>query len=428
MRLPKLLFFKCLSICFVLVHVVMAAPFHKILTQDIEKFYTKSPHSYKNSFRPGEIPSYVTEFAPVVHLYAEEKYLPYSIEEYVKHFYITTSDGTNITQKLPLSLEDLEPTQQNSTVPPEEIFLTSLKNFDSDPNWITGVKNIPDIETGLLPNAPAVLIVVDKGKGWVDAFWFYFYSFNLGPFVMGGGPYGNHVGDWEHSLVRFHKGEPKIVWMSAHGGGTAYKYSAMEKTTMKGLTSTSTRNKGTRPVLFSGRGTHANYATVGQHSHDIPYYILSDFTDRGPLWDPAKNFIAYTYDGHTVFNANGTEEGREERYGKWLLFLGHWGDRQLDPSDPRQKFSPFQWKYIDGPIGPLTKNLMRVVPCQRSKWWNIMHTCDIRSTLKMGEGIEAEGGGCGLKFDKIKPYILQAFIRLITWRGWGCAFIDRIFG
>lgn len=377
-------------------------------------------------FKPGEIPTYVTDFAPLVHLYAEEKYVPYSIEEYVKHFYVTTADGTNITQKLPLELADLASTQKNAGVPPEDVFLTALSDFDCDPDWITGVKNVPEIETGRLKDAPAVLIVVDKGHGLVDAFWFYFYSFNLGPFVMGGGPYGNHIGDWEHSLVRFYNGEPQLVWMSAHSGGTAYKYPAMEKMTVQSITKS--REPTQRPVIFSGRGTHANYATVGQHSHDLPYYILSDFTDRGPLWDPARNFLAYTYNGSVVTYANGSEHGREERYGDWLYYLGHWGDKKLAPTDHRQKYSPFEWRYIDGPIGPLDKNLMRVGPCQEYEPHRLFGACDIRSTLKMGEGIEAEGGGCALAFDNVKPYFIQILLRIVTWKGWGCSLVDSIFG
>ena len=51
------------------------------------------------------------------------------------------------------------------------------------------VKNKPSLINGEIKDAPATLIVVDKGNGWVDAFWFYFYSFNLGPYVMGQGPY-----------------------------------------------------------------------------------------------------------------------------------------------------------------------------------------------------------------------------------------------
>lgn len=369
------------------------------------------------SVEPGSIPSYVIDHAPVVYLYAEERYLPYSIKDFVTNFYAQDGDGNNITGLL--NIQDLEHIGEKSKASFDDIYLTSITDFDTDPDWITGVYNVPDIETGKIKHAPATLIVVDKGGGWVDAFWFYFYSFNLGPFVMGSGPYGNHVGDWEHSLVRFYNGKPQIVWMSAHGGGTAYKFNAMEFYDS---------SKTDRPVLFSARGTHANYGTVGQHSHDIPYYMLSDFTDRGPLWDPAQNYLAYTYNGLNVTYANGSTPGREERYGNWLEFLGHWGDKKLVPNDIRQKYSPFEWKYIDGPLGPLTKNLMRDGVCQRSKWWNVVGTCQIRRTLKSGEGIEAEGGGCALLFDKVRPHFLSIILRLVTWRGWGCTFADRLIG
>ena len=59
--------------------------------------------------------------------------------------------------------------------------------------------------------------------------------------------YGNHVGDWEHSMVRFVNGVPDTVFFSAHTGGFAYKYSALEK-------------DGDRPIGYIATGTHANYA------------------------------------------------------------------------------------------------------------------------------------------------------------------------
>ena len=59
--------------------------------------------------------------------------------------------------------------------------------------------------------------------------------------------FGNHVGDWEHTMVRFIDGVPDTVYYSAHSGGAAYKYSAVEKIDV-------------RPVSYTGVGTHANYA------------------------------------------------------------------------------------------------------------------------------------------------------------------------
>ncbi|ODV95482.1 hypothetical protein PACTADRAFT_50198 [Pachysolen tannophilus NRRL Y-2460] len=380
------------------------------------------PLNTQKTLKTGEIPQYVIDYSPVVHLYSEEKYLPYDIKEYVKNFHAEFEDGTKLLNGKTLNINDLS---KLSNIFENPIFLTSNSDFDNDPDWITGVENKPNIYNGKLEHSPAILIVVDKGNGWVDAFWFYFYSFNLGPFVMGVGPFGNHVGDWEHSLVRFYNGKPYIVWMSAHGGGNAYFYDHMEKL----------ESDINRPVLFSARGTHANYASVGQHAHDLPYSILSDFTDRGLLWDPSKNYLAYTAEfnpikGINVTYANGSIPNRErDEYGDWLNFRGYWGNKQLPGSDKRQVWSPFGWKYINGPAGPLNKNLDRVSPCQRAKWWNFWGGCNVRVYVKMGNGIESEGNnGCGNFFKKVKPFYLKKILELITYGGGLCWILDLIYG
>ncbi|MDN6412086.1 MAG: Vps62-related protein, partial [Yaniella sp.] len=91
-----------------------------------------------------------------------------------------------------------------------------------------GGEEIHQDAAGGRSDAPAILVVMDKGNGIVDAFWFYFYSFNLGNTVANV-RFGNHVGDWEHCLVRFHNGNPKALFFSAHQGGEAYSYEAVEK-------------------------------------------------------------------------------------------------------------------------------------------------------------------------------------------------------
>lgn len=77
-------------------------------------------------------------------------------------------------------------------------------------------------------DAPAILIVVPKDDGVVDAFWFFFYSYNLGNAVFNV-RFGNHVGDWEHTAVRFQNGIPKAVYYSEHAAGAAYTWDAVEK-------------------------------------------------------------------------------------------------------------------------------------------------------------------------------------------------------
>ncbi|KAL2384897.1 hypothetical protein RJZ90_001639 [Blastomyces dermatitidis] len=195
--------------------------------------------------------------------------------------------------------------------------------------------------------APAVLIVVDKGNGIVDAFWFYFYSFNLGNIVLNV-RFGNHVGDWEHSLVRFHHGKPKAVFFSEHSFGDAYSYDALEKI-------------GKRPVIYSATGTHAMYPTPGSHAYILPLGLLRDQTDRGPLWDPARNYHAYTYDHNNdvLRAANVTPHAPTE----WFYFAGHWGDKFYPLGDPRQYRFAGQYHYVNGPLGPRFKNLGRRKIC-----------------------------------------------------------------
>lgn len=378
-----------------------------------------NPTATQRTLENGEIPQYVVDYAPLVHLYSEERYFPYDIEKFVKHFHLRYENGTVVpgTTNGHINFPEL-----GSYPRLRDLFMTADEDFDKDPPWITGLENKPLPVNGEIKNAPATLLVVDKGNGWVDAFWFYFYSFNLGPFVMGLGPYGNHVGDWEHLLVRFYKGEPIIVWMSAHGGGGAYFYSHLEKYSLNP----------NHPIIFSARGTHANYVSVGTHPHDLPYNILCDFTDRGPLWNPTKNYLAYTYDGEFVYpgnNANAKHQGREIAYGNWLTFSGHWGDKQLESSDPRQLHLLIGgFKYINGPRGPLSKNLVRLVPCERHKWWNFWNGCNVRSNIKWGIGVESEGYNCGNVFSKVRPRILRKALHSITWGGWFCYVADLIYG
>ena len=219
------------------------------LTEDYKDVMPQAEIRLSHSHKQDEIPQYILDYAPLVHLFSEEQFWPCDIAEHLLH--ITPElDYTPIQDLLQaFNLTNLD--QLNEYEKGKNVFLTSNDNVEDRPDWLGGEKNIPDDYTedawrnirqqaqlhatkkvkdysGGRSDAPAVLITVNKGHGIVDAFWFYFYSYNLGNVVLNI-RWGNHVGDWEHSLIRFQHGKPKLVYFSEHNFGSAYSYPAVEK-------------------------------------------------------------------------------------------------------------------------------------------------------------------------------------------------------
>lgn len=236
-----------------------------------------------------EIPQYVFDHAPLVHLYSKENFWPCDIAEHLLHVTPELNYTPVYPQTASLNLTNLD--ELNEWDEGRYVYLTSDDNVEDIPKWLSGQENIPDIpdapegrfansnrdfespaalgyeshrrdskgiyvppskgggkyssplsdtgfktsqklrrehQRGGRSNAPAILICVNKGQGIVDAFWFFFYGFNLGNVVFNV-RFGNHVGDWEHTLVRFQHGVPKYVFFSEHNFGAAYGYGAVEK-------------------------------------------------------------------------------------------------------------------------------------------------------------------------------------------------------
>ena len=379
-----------------------------------------------------EIPDYVMDHAPLVHLFSGEQFWPCDLAEHLYHITPALNYTPISSSKGHPSLKHLN--RLNKWSKGRFVYLTSNDDVEERPEWLEGEKNIPadpmnpddrfedndgwihfpgrswidglkdawhDLKDWFAPgldkefenesdfkktrwpklalpkdnnswrgkyhdelkrrstkhesklrggrsDAPAVLVTVNKGHGIVDAFWFFFYSFNLGNVVFNV-RFGNHVGDWEHTMIRFHHGVPKAVFFSEHNFGSAYSYEAVEKL-------------GKRPVIYSAVGTHAMYATSGLHPYVLPWGILHDQTDRGPLWDPALNTHAYTYDpkNDTVRASNLTPQAPTG----WFHFAGRWGDKYYQLGDKRQYRFLGQYHYVSGPLGPKFKNLNRKKICQ----------------------------------------------------------------
>jgi hypothetical protein len=152
-------------------------------------------------------------------------------------------------------------------------------------------------------------------------------------------------------MVRFKSGVPSAVWFSQHANGQAFAYRAVEK------------HGGLRPVAYSARGSHANYAMPGTHDHVIPNLnlpggVLEDYTDKGALWDPLLGAYFYRFEkeGSRFVSSGGAPV-------EWTGFEGAWGDEEYPESDKRQ-FKLFgQARFVGGPTGPRNKQIEREKVC-----------------------------------------------------------------
>ncbi|RMD43433.1 hypothetical protein DV735_g1781, partial [Chaetothyriales sp. CBS 134920] len=303
--------------------------------------------------RQGPIPQYVLDYAPLCWLDDSEAYFPSSLTTHLENVYpvVNATKVTNVPA--PLTLANLEALNADGDGG-EDVYLASNSGIDANPQpaWFYGVK--PDSSL----SAPGgVVIIADKGDGIVDVFYFYFYSYNQGTWFLGlpSLELGDHVGDWEHNMIRFVNGEPSAIYFSQHSSGQAFTFSVIDKDPASG-----------RPLNFPARGSHANYPTAGQHDHtipglDLPVGALLEYTSEGTLWDPLSQALYYHYNvsTSTFCPLNGQPTG-------FLPFRGHWGDPQLPDSNANQvNFFGFR-KYTGGPTGPEDKNLNRSEVCQSS--------------------------------------------------------------
>ncbi|POS82778.1 hypothetical protein EPUL_006120 [Erysiphe pulchra] len=225
------------------------------------------------SRRADQIPQFIRDFAPLVFLDKNEKYFPSDI---AKHIENTTPfiNKTAINPPPSVTVENLDSLNQYN-VNETKVYLTLKEPVENNPTFLLGTQ--PDENGKTVDATSCVVIVTDRGDGTVDAFYMYFYSFDKGNIVLSQ-ELGDHIGDWEHTMVRFKNGSPEALWLSQHAYGQAFSYGAMKK-------------QGDRAIIYSAIGTHANYATAGDHDHTIPGVTLSagllvDHTSDGKLWDP----------------------------------------------------------------------------------------------------------------------------------------------
>ncbi|KAK7743285.1 hypothetical protein SLS53_004370 [Cytospora paraplurivora] len=108
----------------------------------------------------------------------------------------------------------------------------------------------------------------------------------------------------------------------------------------------------------------------GDHVHDS---ALWDYCDTGRRWDPVSSAYFYRFDPVTskltrIFTPGSPGVGNSTSF---LYYAGRWGDLQYPDDNPRQQTVPYfgMKRYVSGPTGPLTKQLVRkqLSPGRRQK-------------------------------------------------------------
>ncbi|KAI0206783.1 hypothetical protein F4808DRAFT_7176 [Astrocystis sublimbata] len=291
------------------------------------------------------LPDYAITYAPWTYLYSGEEYFPSDIATHLANV-IPEVNYTALGARTSVTVDTLN--SYNSSV-----YLTAADKPTDKPAWITSGYGKPDANG--VSGAPGTIIAVEKNATTTDVFYFHFYSYNYGGKVIGIN-FDDHVGDWEHVMIRFVDSMPYAIYLSEHAAGSAYYWDVMTF-------------KGKRPITYVGNGGHANYATAGKQEYTIAAGIVADTTDAGTPWDMTKNYRGYWYDtSNGKFTvAGGASTGGSAEAGEttdWLLWQGAWGDQQYPNSYPGQYCIFSECHFVSGPTGPVAKNLGRTTVCQ----------------------------------------------------------------
>ena len=116
---------------------------------------SKVTEKNKSLKRKGTVPQYVVDNSPLLHLYSEERYWPSDVNDFVKRFQLRDHSGEKTIHKRFHDLSDLREYYsvefENGTrgqVSSEGTYMTSLDDFDKDPDWLLGEQ--PEYGTCLL--------------------------------------------------------------------------------------------------------------------------------------------------------------------------------------------------------------------------------------------------------------------------------------
>lgn len=116
----------------------------------------------------GSFPDFVLKYAPISYLHSKEQYWPSDV----------TSHLLKVIPKVKSAAVGGQQTLQTLSTLGNNVYLTAVDDvLAHKTEFFTSTVGKP---VNNISAAPATIIVVEKPGGIIDAFYFYFYSFNFG--------------------------------------------------------------------------------------------------------------------------------------------------------------------------------------------------------------------------------------------------------
>ncbi len=207
----------------------------------------------QSAVAPGEAREIAERFAPVIRLDSNELFVPIPNEAYVGQTQLKEEEGkfTKLLDAVP-SLPRLPTTAGICLLRSGCQYFLDVRGAEPDPPK-QSQRLYGEIEKHLLLKGakPTVYYHVtryDDLDHYAVQYWFlYLFNYRL----------NEHESDWEQVTVRLDEDkQPVAAFYSAHAGGHVRPWTKVERV-------------GDHPVVYPGRGSHANYFERGRHKVEI---------------------------------------------------------------------------------------------------------------------------------------------------------------
>jgi len=281
---------------------------------------------------PDKIANLIYKWGPLVKLARGEKWKPSSVAYFLDH---TRMEQCN-NQPEPMTIYNLQKCNSNSYLTTKQ----KLKRASSTE---------PVVFRGQDPRNVPVYVLYREHNNFLDVAYWFFFPYNRGKRVLF--VFGNHVGDWEHVMVRFRKNSSDYqiysMFLSIHNSKITKKFGGeflwKDGKFRKGSQSLTMYEDTTHAIVYAAEGSHGMWPTAGRHVYKIIPWLV-DHTSNGVSWYTWRKLKVTKYDPNRHYSGEF----------KFLEFSGRWGNKKRGCGIAEKVSGECQLE--SGPTGPAYKS------------------------------------------------------------------------